>query len=29
MPRSPDFARRMYDLLGYLRWHTSVPTAPQ
>jgi 4-carboxymuconolactone decarboxylase len=26
MLRSPDFAQRMYDLLDYLRWHTSVPT---
>jgi len=25
MLRSPEFARRMYDLLDYLRWHTSVP----
>jgi 4-carboxymuconolactone decarboxylase len=25
MLRSPDFAQRMYDLLDYLRWHTSVP----
>ena len=24
--RSPLMARRMYDLLDYLRWHTSVPT---
>jgi 4-carboxymuconolactone decarboxylase len=24
--RSPVYAQRMYDLLGYLRWHTSVPT---
>ena len=24
--RSPVLARRMYDLLDYLRWHTSVPT---
>jgi len=23
--RSPVMARRMYDLLDYLRWHTSVP----
>jgi len=26
MLRSPVFARRMYDLLDYLRWHTSLPT---
>ena len=26
MIRSPDMAQRMYDLLDYLRWHTSVPT---
>ncbi|HEX2655709.1 MAG TPA: carboxymuconolactone decarboxylase family protein [Xanthobacteraceae bacterium] len=26
MLRSPVFAQRMYDLLDYLRWHTSVPT---
>jgi 4-carboxymuconolactone decarboxylase len=26
MLRSPEFAQRMYDLLDYLRWHTSVPT---
>jgi 4-carboxymuconolactone decarboxylase len=25
MLRSPDFAQRMYDLVDYLRWHTSVP----
>jgi 4-carboxymuconolactone decarboxylase len=25
MLRSPDFAQRMYDLLDYLRWHSSVP----
>ncbi len=25
MLRSPVFARRMYDLLDYLRWNTSVP----
>ena len=24
--RSPVYAQRMYDLLDYLRWHTSVPT---
>jgi 4-carboxymuconolactone decarboxylase len=24
--RSPVMAQRMYDLLDYLRWHTSVPT---
>jgi|SRR5579871_1792981 len=24
--RSPVMARRMYDLLDYLRWHSSVPT---
>jgi len=24
--RSPVLAQRMYDLLDYLRWHTSVPT---
>jgi 4-carboxymuconolactone decarboxylase len=24
--RSPVYAERMYDLLDYLRWHTSVPT---
>jgi 4-carboxymuconolactone decarboxylase len=24
--RSPELAQRMYDLLDYLRWHTSVPT---
>jgi 4-carboxymuconolactone decarboxylase len=26
MLRSPVFAQRMYDLLDYLRWHTSLPT---
>ncbi len=26
MIRSPEMAQRMYDLLEYLRWHTSVPT---
>ena len=26
MLRSPVFAQRMYDLLDYLRWNTSVPT---
>jgi len=26
MLRSPDYAQRMYDLLDYLRWRTSVPT---
>jgi 4-carboxymuconolactone decarboxylase len=26
MLRSPVCAQRMYDLLDYLRWHTSVPT---
>ncbi|MDP4006690.1 carboxymuconolactone decarboxylase family protein [Methylobacterium sp. NEAU K] len=26
MIRSPEMAQRMYDLLDYLRWHTSVPT---
>lgn len=26
MLRSPVFAQRMYDLLDYLRWHSSVPT---
>jgi 4-carboxymuconolactone decarboxylase len=26
MLRSPAMAQRMYDLLDYLRWHTSVPT---
>jgi 4-carboxymuconolactone decarboxylase len=26
MLRSPVYAQRMYDLLDYLRWHTSVPT---
>ena len=26
MLRSPVSAQRMYDLLDYLRWHTSVPT---
>lgn len=26
MLRSPVMAQRMYDLLDYLRWHTSVPT---
>ena len=26
MLRSPLMAQRMYDLLDYLRWHTSVPT---
>ena len=26
MLRSPVYAERMYDLLDYLRWHTSVPT---
>jgi len=26
MLRSPVMAERMYDLLDYLRWHTSVPT---
>src|SRR6516164_4667520 len=25
MLRSPVYAQRMYDLLDYLRWHTSVP----
>src|ERR1043166_1745800 len=24
--RSPVMAQRMYDLLDYLRWHSSVPT---
>lgn len=24
--RSPEMGQRMYDLLDYLRWHTSVPT---
>src|SRR6202161_2133783 len=24
--RSPVMAQRLYDLLDYLRWHTSVPT---
>ena len=24
--RSPELAGRMYDLLDYLRWHSSVPT---
>ena len=27
MLRSPVYAQRMYDLLDYLRWHTSVPTS--
>jgi 4-carboxymuconolactone decarboxylase len=26
MLRSPIYAQRMYDLLDYLRWHSSVPT---
>ena len=26
MLRSPVYAQRMYDLLDYLRWHTSMPT---
>jgi 4-carboxymuconolactone decarboxylase len=26
MLRSPAMAQRLYDLLDYLRWHTSVPT---
>jgi 4-carboxymuconolactone decarboxylase len=26
MLRSPVYAQRMYDLLDYLRWHTSLPT---
>ncbi|HVJ52659.1 MAG TPA: hypothetical protein VM689_09370 [Aliidongia sp.] len=26
MLRSPVMAQRMYDLVDYLRWHTSVPT---
>jgi 4-carboxymuconolactone decarboxylase len=26
MLRSPVMAQRMYDLLDYLRWHSSVPT---
>jgi 4-carboxymuconolactone decarboxylase len=26
MLRSPEFAQRMYNLVDYLRWHTSVPT---
>ncbi|MCJ2088569.1 carboxymuconolactone decarboxylase family protein [Methylobacterium sp. E-005] len=26
MIRSPEMAQRLYDLLDYLRWHTSVPT---
>jgi len=26
MLRSPVFAERMYDLLDYLRWHSSLPT---
>jgi 4-carboxymuconolactone decarboxylase len=26
MLRSPVMAQRMFDLLDYLRWHTSVPT---
>jgi 4-carboxymuconolactone decarboxylase len=26
MLHSPVYAQRMYDLLDYLRWHTSVPT---
>jgi 4-carboxymuconolactone decarboxylase len=26
MLRGPIYAQRMYDLLDYLRWHTSVPT---
>jgi 4-carboxymuconolactone decarboxylase len=26
MLRSPVYTQRMYDLLDYLRWHTSVPT---
>ena len=26
MLRSPVYAQRMYDLLDYLRWRTSVPT---
>ena len=26
MLRRPVYAQRMYDLLDYLRWHTSVPT---
>ena len=26
MLRSPVYAQRMYGLLDYLRWHTSVPT---
>jgi 4-carboxymuconolactone decarboxylase len=26
MLRSPVYAQRIYDLLDYLRWHTSVPT---
>jgi 4-carboxymuconolactone decarboxylase len=26
MLRSPVYAQRMYDLLDYLRWHSSVPT---
>jgi 4-carboxymuconolactone decarboxylase len=26
MLRSPVYAQRMFDLLDYLRWHTSVPT---
>ncbi len=25
MLRSPEFAQKMFDLLYYLRWHTSVP----
>jgi 4-carboxymuconolactone decarboxylase len=25
MLRSPEFAQRLYDLLDYLRWHSSVP----
>jgi 4-carboxymuconolactone decarboxylase len=25
MLRSPAYAQRMYDLLDYLRWHTSMP----
>src|ERR1700729_4591746 len=26
MLRSPVYAQHIYDLLDYLRWHTSVPT---
>jgi 4-carboxymuconolactone decarboxylase len=26
MLRSPEFGQRLFDLLDYLRWHSSVPT---